>query len=69
MDYMPYNLSDAVPLYTSHSGWMKDISKVKNYEDLPQQTKDYISIIENKTGIKVTLISVSPDREDTIFRK
>lgn len=70
IDYVPYNMasSDITPVYTEFDGWQTNVSKVRNYEDLPVKMKTYIKAIEDKTGIRVSLISVSPDREDTIFR-
>ncbi len=70
IDYVPYNMasSDITPIYTEFDGWQTNVSKVRNYEDLPVKMKTYIKAIEDKTGIRVSLISVSPDREDTIFR-
>ena len=56
------------PIYTTLKGWKEDISKCKSYEELPQTFKDYISFIEKETGARVSIISVSPDREATIFR-
>jgi len=56
------------PVYTTVPGWKEDISGCKTYEELPQTFKDYIQFIEDKTNTKVSIISVSPDREATIFR-
>ena len=56
------------PVYTTLPGWKSDISGCKTYEDLPQTFKDYIQFIEDKTHTKVSIVSVSPDREGTIFR-
>ncbi|MDO5760652.1 MAG: adenylosuccinate synthase [Bacteroidota bacterium] len=71
IDYIPYNMSadKITPIYSSYKGWMQSVSKIRDYEALPLEIKDYISAIEQKTGIKVKLISVSPDREDTIIRQ
>lgn len=54
------------PKYVTMKGWKKDITGVKTYNDLPQETKDYLSKIEELTGIPVTMFSVGPDREQTI---
>jgi len=56
------------PIYTTLPGWKTAISNCKTYEELPQTFKDYIQFIENKTNTKISIISVSPDREGTIFR-
>lgn len=62
--------SDAVvePVYTTLPGWKEDISKCRTYEELPQVFKDYIRFIEEETKAKVSIVSVGPDREATIFR-
>ncbi|MBR4917781.1 MAG: adenylosuccinate synthase [Bacteroidales bacterium] len=62
--------TDAViePVYTPLKGWMQDISTCKTYEELPQTFKDYIRFIEEETHVKVSIVSVGPDRDATIFR-
>ncbi len=62
--------SDAViePVYTTLKGWKQDISQCKSYDELPQVFKDYIRFIEEETKTKVSIVSVGPDREATIFR-
>ena len=49
-------------------GWKTDISKIKNYEDLPDNAKKYIEKVEDLIGAPVGIVSVGPDREQTIFR-
>jgi len=49
-------------------GWMQDISTCKSYDELPQTFKDYIRFIEEETHVKVSIVSVGPDRDATIFR-
>jgi len=56
------------PVYETLSGWSEDISGVRNYSDLPKATKSYISFIEDNLGVKVKIISVGPDRSQTIFK-
>ncbi|MBR4135865.1 MAG: adenylosuccinate synthase [Bacteroidales bacterium] len=62
--------TDAViePVYTALPGWKEDISKCQSYEELPQTFKDYIRYIEEFTGVKISIVSVGPDRNATIFR-
>ncbi len=54
--------------YIELTPWSEDITGVKNYDDLPLEAKTYIQKIEELTQIPVTLISVGPDREQTIVR-
>ncbi len=56
------------PEYEEIDGWGKDISQVKDYQDLPEKTKKYIQKIEEFTDCKVSIISVGPERTQTIFR-
>lgn len=66
---LPYNLEEKItPVFKEYKGWQQNVTKVKRFEDLPQQMQDYISSIEEMTGLPVTMVSVSPDREDTIVR-
>ena len=49
-------------------GWNDDISGIRDYDKLPSPLKSYISYVEKETGVPVTMVSVGPDREETIFR-
>ncbi len=53
--------------YRTFKGWKKDISKVRGFEELPEEAKDYIKFIEDELQIKIKYISVGPDRESTII--
>ncbi len=61
--------SKVEPQYITMSGWMTDITNINTYEDLPENTKKYISKIEELTGVDVCIISVGPDRDQTIIKK
>ena len=58
---------DWEPVYETHKGWNCDISKCKSYDELPQNAKSYLKRLEELLGIQITIISVGPDREQTIF--
>ena len=62
-----YTHCDFEPVYEIHKGWNSDITKCKTYEELPQNAKNYLKRLEELLGIKITIISVGPDREQTIF--
>ncbi len=69
VDHFPYEVSDDLePIYTEFPGWKCDICKVRSYEDFPQEFKNYVEFIEAQTGVPVKIISVGPDREETIIR-
>jgi len=55
------------PIYKSFKGWKSDISQSKTVNDLPQELLEYVRFIEESTGVPVSLISVGPDRSQTIL--
>lgn len=57
------------PVYTTLPGWNENISGIRSYEKLPENLRNYIRFIEDQTGIPITLVSVGPDREETIIRE
>ena len=58
----------AEPVYEEVEGWEDDISNIKNYHKLPDKAKEYILKIEQLTDSKISIISVGPERTQTIFR-
>lgn len=67
IDYFPSDLENAKPIYEEMDGW-ESIKGIKKYEDLPANARKYIEKIEVLTGVKVEIISTSPERDDTIIR-
>lgn len=67
---MPFQLMDeeVQPVYRSFKGWHVDVRDIKTYEDMPAELKDYIAFIEVESGVPVTIVSVGPDRTETILR-
>ncbi|MEN8905108.1 MAG: adenylosuccinate synthase [Clostridiales bacterium] len=59
-------LSKCKPIYEDFDGWETDKTKVKTYEDLDENAKKYLRRIEEIVGIKVKLVGIGKDREDTI---
>lgn len=69
VSHFPYEVNDSIePIYTEFKGWKCDICKVRRYEDFPEEFKQYVEFIERETGVPVKIISVGPDREETIVR-
>ena len=69
---MPSNINQAAavsPVYESIEGWKEEIENVKDFEDLPVQAKDYIRRIEDFTDVKANIVSVGPDRDQTMLLK
>ncbi|MDD4775038.1 MAG: adenylosuccinate synthase [Syntrophomonas sp.] len=61
-----YVLQDCVPEYIEMQGWQQDISGITEYDDLPQATRDYVSAVEELSGVKQALVAVGPKRNQTI---
>jgi adenylosuccinate synthase len=70
-DKVPYDISTVsiTPVYSTYEGWQQDISNINDYDKLPQAMKHYVNSLENKLGIKIAVISTSPDRKDTIYKE
>lgn len=63
------DLAKCEPVYEELDGWNEDITNVTKYEDLPENAKKYISRIEELIGVSVDIVSVGPNRLQTIVRK
>jgi adenylosuccinate synthase len=66
---IPCDNSPVEPVYLEFPGWKETISDIKEYDKLPANLRNYISFIEDNTKVPVTMVSVGPDRKETIFRK
>jgi adenylosuccinate synthase len=66
---LPYNNDSKIePVYTELTGWEENISRIKDFDKLPESLKKFVEFIEKETGVPVSMVSVGPDREETIFR-
>lgn len=63
------DLAKCEPVYEELDGWNEDITKVEKFEDLPENAKKYIARIEELIGVNIDLVSVGPNRTQTIIRK
>lgn len=69
---MPTALSDldqVEPVYEKFPGWKEDITTVKNIKDLPKKATNYINFIQQHVGCPIDVISVGPDRNQTLWVK
>ena len=57
------------PVYTELKGWKTDMTKTKDESEFPAEYKSYIAFIEKALNVPITIVSVGPDREQTIIRK
>ena len=70
IDYLPASVEDQLmikPIYKTFSGWKENTNGIKNMDNLPENAKKYIYAIEDFIGSKISSISTSPEREDTIL--
>ena len=69
IDYFPSIIdSDNIkPVYTVFPGWTSKVNESRRYEDLEDNFKNYITFIEDSVGVKIKLISLGPDREETVL--
>lgn len=57
-----------VPVYETHKGWNTDITGIREYSKLPDECKKYLSRIEELLEVPISIVSVGPDRAQTIFK-
>jgi adenylosuccinate synthase len=62
-------LDACVPRYITLPGWKRDISSCRDFDSLPEAARNYVKTVEELTGIPVKIISVGPDRAQTIIRE
>ncbi len=69
VDHFPYDINEGIqPIYVEMPGWKQNLSECKSEAELPQAFKDYISFLEKQLETPIAIISVGPDREQTIIR-
>lgn len=70
IEHLPYSIEEEYvkPIYQEFEGWEEDITKVAKVDSLPKALKEYIAFIEKEVNIPVTIVSVGPDRTQTIHR-
>ena len=71
IDYLPYDYSLELlsPVYIDLKGWHKDLTGLHNENEMPEALNEYISFIEKETGVPISIVSVGPDRTQTLIRK
>ncbi len=68
--HLPFNIEahNVTPIYTELKGWKEDLTKMENENQLPKELHEYITFLENELEIPIKIVSVGPDRKQTIFR-
>ena len=71
IDYFPSSIeSDSIkPIYKSFNGWTSKSNHARSFDDLENNFKEYINFIEIEVGVSIKLVSLGPDREETIYMK
>ena len=70
INYLPSALQDQIkvkPIYKRFDGWLKNTKGIKKWKDLPKNAQKYVNFIKNYCRVKISSISTSPKREDTIL--
>ncbi|MBU8892483.1 MAG: adenylosuccinate synthase [Bacteroidales bacterium] len=68
INYLPYEINEPLePVLKEFNGWKEDISKINSYNKLPKEFTVYLKYIENEVNVPIKIISVGPNREETII--
>ncbi|MAU15543.1 MAG: adenylosuccinate synthase [Muricauda sp.] len=70
IQHLPYNIDEeyVTPVYTEMKGWSKDLTKLTKEEELPESLNEYIAFLEKQLNVPIKIVSVGPDRLQTIHR-
>ncbi|NHN27844.1 adenylosuccinate synthase [Flavobacterium jejuense] len=70
IQHLPYNIEpeNVEPIFTTMKGWKADLTGMTSYEELPSELKKYIEFIEKEVEVPIKVISVGPDRKQTITK-
>lgn len=68
--HLPFNIEpeNVTPVYTEFKGWNEDLSKMKNASEFPKELNEYIEFLEKELETPISVVSVGPDRNQTIHR-
>ena len=69
IDYLPYGINpdEVQPVYETFEGWPGDLTGLRKVENIPASLMSYVRMIEDVVGVKVSILSVGPDREQTLL--
>lgn len=70
IQHLPYNIEEenVTPIYTEFKGWKADLTGMSTYDELPIELKQYIEFIEKEVEVSIKIVSVGPDRKQTILK-
>ena len=68
--HLPYNIEpeNVTPIYKEFKGWKEDLTAMEDTSQLPKELNDYIHFLEKELETPIKIVSVGPDRKQTIFR-
>jgi adenylosuccinate synthase len=71
VDYFPFDVNgiNLTPVYEEIEGWNCDLTQLSSYDDAPQALKNYVSYLERNLEVPITVVSVGPDRTQTLSNK
>lgn len=69
IDYLPYGINpdEVQPVYKSFEGWPGDLTGLRKKGNIPASLEAYMKMVEDEVGVKVSILSVGPDREQTLL--
>ena len=67
VNYLPFDISDdkTIPEYTELPGWNEPVDKIQDISELPSELMNYIKFIEKNVNVRITILSLGPDRKQT----
>ena len=70
IEHFPFTIDDSSlePIYEEIEGWNEDITQIDNYHDLPDNFKKYVTFLEKNLELEIKIVSVGPNRKQTIIR-
>ncbi len=70
ISHLPYTIEpeNVTPIYTDFKGWKADLTGMSSYDELPAELKNYIDFIEKELEVPIKIVSVGPDRKQTIHK-
>lgn len=68
--HLPFNIEpeNVTPIYVEMKGWTQDLTQITSTKNFPKELNDYITFLEKELEVPITIVSVGPDREETINR-
>ena len=69
IDYFPYDINEGIePVYVEMPGWNEDMTKMASEDEFPEEFNAYLAFLEEQLEVPITIVSVGPDRAQTILR-